>query len=398
MWNCLFLASFLVLAPTEVTIESLDGDKTTGQLVGLAEGKLTVETSEGLREIAFGQLLSLQPSTLPVPLEAEASSWIELVDGSRLEATAVTIKEGVMEATLRAGTTVKIKTRDIQFTRLVELDAEKRNDFQEIVTAEAEGDVLIIRRPSGALDELNGIVHSLDSEILVFEFDNEKIQVERKKIAGIRYFQAASRTFPKTLCVATTAGENRLIASSLVLSDEQLTITCAAGPEVTIPLDQLTKLDFSAANQVYLSDLEPESMDWIPYLSTGQVSERLTRLYQPRRDRTLKGKQLVLANQSFTKGLAIHSRTELTYRLTDNFQNFQALVGIDPAMGENGNVELVVSGNGKELLRKTLTGKGEAVELKIDLQGINRLTILVDFGEQLDIGDHLLLCNARLTK
>ena len=104
------------------------------------------------------------------------------------------------------------------------------------------------------------------------------------------------------------------------------------------------------------------------------------------------------ANQSFTKGLAIHSRTELTYRLTDKFQIFQALVGIDPAMGENGNVELVVVGNGKQLFRKTLTGRDEAAELKIDVRGVSRLTILVDFGEQLDIGDHLLLCNARLTK
>ncbi|MFP6670385.1 MAG: NPCBM/NEW2 domain-containing protein, partial [Pirellulaceae bacterium] len=145
-------------------------------------------------------------------------------------------------------------------------------------------------------------------------------------------------------------------------------------------------------------DLEPETIKWTPYIFTGQVNERLTRLYRPRRDRTLSGKTLVLANQSFPKGLAIHSRTEMTYRLTDEFQVFQSLVGIDPALGENGDVDLVVMGNGKQLFRKTITGRDEAMELKIDVRGVSRLTILVDFGEQLDIGDHLLLCNARLIK
>ena len=398
MWNFLALASLLLLAPAEVTIESLDGSRTTGQLISLSGDILTVESSDGPVEIPFQQLLTVQPITPPDPLPAEASSWIELLDGSLLEATAVEIKEGTLEATIRSGTRVSIKTRNIRHTRLVELDPEKLADFQQITKAEAEGDVLIIRRPSGALDELEGIVHSLDDTILVFEFDDEKIQVERTKIAGIRYFQAGSRKLPEPRCLVSLAGNVKLFAATLELAEQQLTVTCSAGPKVTIPLDHLVKLDFSAGNLVYLSDLEPETIKWTPYLSTGKVNERLTRLYRPRRDRTLSGKALVLSNQSFPKGLAIHSRTEMTYRLTDEFQVFQSLVGIDPALGENGDVDLVVSGNGKQLFRKKITGKDEAIELKIDVRGVSRLTILVDFGEQLDIGDHLLMCNARLTK
>ena len=398
MWNSLALASLLLLAPAEVTIESLDGSRTTGQLISLSGDILTVESSDGPVEIPFQQLLTVQPITPPDPLPAEASSWIELLDGSLLEATAVEIKEGTLEATIRSGARVSIKTRNIRHTRLVELDPEKLADFQQITKAEAEGDVLIIRRPSGALDELEGIVHSLDDTILVFEFDDEKIQVERTKIAGIRYFQAGSRKLPEPRCLVSLAGNVTLFAATLELAEQQLTVTCSAGPKVTIPLDHLVKLDFSAGNLVYLSDLEPETIKWTPYLSTGKVNERLTRLYRPRRDRTLSGKALVLSNQSFPKGLAIHSRTEMTYRLTDEFQVFQSLVGIDPALGENGDVDLVVIGNGKQLFRKKITGKDEAIELKIDIRGVSRLTILVDFGEQLDIGDHLLLCNARLTK
>ena len=106
----------------------------------------------------------------------------------------------------------------------------------------------------------------------------------------------------------------------------------------------------------------------------------------------------MLANQEFARGLAIHSRTEINYRLTDDYRTFQALVGIDPAMGENGHVELVILADGKQLYRQAISGKDDARSIELDLTGVKRLTILVDFGEQLDIGDHLLLCNARLTK
>ena len=126
MWNSLALASLLLLAPAEVTIESLDGSRTTGQLISLSGDILTVESSDGPVEIPFQQLLTVQPITPPDPLPAEASSWIELLDGSLLEATAVEIKEGTLEATIRSGARVSIKTRNIRHTRLVELGAGRR--------------------------------------------------------------------------------------------------------------------------------------------------------------------------------------------------------------------------------------------------------------------------------
>ena len=53
MWNLLLLTSRLVLAPAEVTVESLDGNKTTGMLVGMADQQLTVETADGPVDIPF---------------------------------------------------------------------------------------------------------------------------------------------------------------------------------------------------------------------------------------------------------------------------------------------------------------------------------------------------------
>ena len=73
MWNSLALASLLFLAPAEVTIESLDGNTTTGTVVGMAGQQLTGETADGPLQIPFQQLLTLQPATPPAPLVAAAA-------------------------------------------------------------------------------------------------------------------------------------------------------------------------------------------------------------------------------------------------------------------------------------------------------------------------------------
>ena len=43
------------------------------------------------------------------------------------------------------------------------------------------------------------------------------------------------------MCLATVVGNSTLVASEMALADGEITITCAAGPSVTIPLEQLKK-------------------------------------------------------------------------------------------------------------------------------------------------------------
>jgi hypothetical protein len=107
----------------------------------------------------------------------------------------------------------------------------------------------------------------------------------------------------------------------------------------------------------------------------------------------------MLGGESYERGLALHSRTLMAFRLTEPFERFAATVGIDDRFRSGGNVRLVISGERGLLLEKTIASQDEPLELDIDVRGVRRLQILVDFGEdRSDNGDHLNLCNARLTK
>jgi hypothetical protein len=74
------------------------------------------------------------------------------------------------------------------------------------------------------------------------------------------------------------------------------------------------------------------------------------------------------------------------------------MVGIDDAVRDAGHVELVISGDDRVLFSRTVTGQEKGFPVELDITGVRRLKILVDYGEQMDIADHLNLCDARLTK
>jgi hypothetical protein len=65
-----------------------------------------------------------------------------------------------------------------------------------------------------------------------------------------------------------------------------------------------------------------------------------------------------------------------------------------------GTFEFVVLGDGKELARQTFSNDQPRKAMPIDLaiEGVRRVTIVVDPADGQDIGDQLNLCDARFTK
>src|SRR5690606_29653174 len=104
-------------------------------------------------------------------------------------------------------------------------------------------------------------------------------------------------------------------------------------------------------------------------------------LFAPRNDQSFDGHPLAIGKQVFAKGLAIHSRTELDYRLPGKFSKFLALAAIDDNVRPAGDVTLRISLDGKVLGEHQITGKQNApLKLEYDITGGSRLSIFVDYG------------------
>jgi hypothetical protein len=194
------------------------------------------------------------------------------------------------------------------------------------------------------------------------------------------------------------ADGSRWAVRSVRLEGEDFRWMTPLGLEVSRAAAEVVRIDFSQGKIVYLSDLEPESLVWTPYFGSGEEPPALARFFGPREDRGLDPGPLELDGRQYAKGLALHSRTSLVYRLPGRFRRFKATVGIDDRVRPQGNVRLVIRGDDRVLWEAALTGTGPAQPVDLDLRGVRRLGILVDYGDDLDVADHLNLCDARIVK
>jgi hypothetical protein len=102
--------------------------------------------------------------------------------------------------------------------------------------------------------------------------------------------------------------------------------------------------------------------------------------------------------QTYNKGLAVRSRTELEYRLPKGMRRFVAVAGIDPETLSQGDVLLQIEADGEPIFERTISGSEPPLEIDVNISGKQKLRIFVDYGGNLDLGDRLHLVEARLVK
>lgn len=396
MWT-LLLFSALTLAPPDFEVRLLGGDAVTGPLDQLDADRLTVQTADGPVQLETEDVTGLSRPTPPPSPDARSPVRIELIDGSRLVAAQYSVRDGLATILGPRGRITEVPTRDVTAVRLGTQTEALAAEWSRIVESDLDGDLLVIRKTE-SLDYHRGVLGDVSDTVVRFELDGERLPVKRAKVHGLVYHRPADRSLPDAVCSITDADGSCWQAQSIKLDGQVFRWSTPLGLEITSPGEQVVRIDFSHGKIVYLSDLEPESLEWTPYFGPAQQLPALARMFAPRTDRGLEPGPLLLDGKPYEKGLALHSRTSLVYRLPGRFRRFKAAVGIDDRVRPRGSVRLLIHGDERLLLETTITGSDPRQQLDLDLTGVRRLTILVDYGDDLDLADHLDLCDARVVK
>jgi len=277
-------------------------------------------------------------------------------------------------------------------------------------TKKLPGDVLLVAKQGGeSVDYLAGILGDVTADQAEFEWEGDRVNVKRSKIAAIAYHHEKAAALPDAVCRLDMADGSHIPAREITLADDGLRIVTPAGIKLALAIADVRQADFSAGKLTYLSDVKPTSARWTPRIATPLSAELQSAYGMPRNDQSFSGSALSLAwkNDSqpgrrdvrvYAKGLAIRSRTELEYRLPQGMQRFVAIAGIDPLAAAQGQVTVEIRGDGRLLWQGAVDGQRDPVELDVDLKGARRLQLVVDYGENLDYGDRLHLVEARVTK
>lgn len=393
MWS-LIVAGLLAAAP-DVEVQTLDGQAIAGPLLGLTEQKVTLQTAAGPAALDTEKLSGLSPKVKPSATQ-QAAVWLELVDGTQLVGQEFSVKEGRVRLSTPAGP-VEFPTRDVAWARLQAETEALGPQWTRIVEGKIDADILVVRKEQ-SLDYHRGVLGDVTAETVGFELDGEKVPVKRPKVYGVIYRHPAGRELPAARCLLVDAEGSRWMVRDLALEGDKLRWTTPAGVEAAMAVASVAKIDFSEGKIVYLSDLKPESVRWTPFFGTADKVPALAEFYAPRQDRALEPRPLKLAGKEYAKGLALHSRTEVVYRLPRAFRRFTAVAGIDDRVRPAGDVQLVIRADDKVLFDETINGAEPPKTLDLDVTGARRITVLVDFGKDLDVGDHLDLCEARVIR
>jgi hypothetical protein len=160
------------------------------------------------------------------------------------------------------------------------------------------------------------------------------------------------------------------------------------GGQATLPRTAVENIEFRNGKVTFLSDLEPMSVEEVPYFS---------RKFPYRRDQALDGGPLKLKDKTYPKGLAVHSRSALVYGIDGEYASFKGTVGFDPSAGGRGRVALRVLGDGRELfVEPDLRGTAEPLALDVPIEGVKELSLVIEFGQEEDTGDRIIWAEPRV--
>lgn len=391
------LLTAALLAAPQVKLVTLDGDERQGELRGISAAAVTLVGVEGVDdgtvEAPLANVLEVEfPAADPADHPAPAPILVELTDGSRIACTGVEL--GARDATLetRSAGKLTVPVTSVAAVRFVDAAGPHQETWNELRDRDANTDLLVVKK-GDVLDHLAGVVESVDEKSVQFLFDGNKIPVARDRVFGLIYTgRDAAKGEP--VCEVRLAGDERINARALELKDEAIELDLLAGGKLTVPVAAVRSLDFSLGKVRFLSQMEPREVKYTPFFDV---------TWEYRRDSNLDGEPIRVGDQTFRRGLCIHSKTQLRYRLGGEYRRFQAQMGIDRAVGREGDVKVTIggvttTGQDRRLFEGDVKGTDDPVSLDLDVTGLRDLEILVDFGGNLDIADHLSLGDARVIK
>jgi hypothetical protein len=376
-------------------------DKTNNLALAAENGPIALPLDELLR-ITFHS-----EATIPTPQRTDEEkpetqgkvlrAVLDLADGGHLDAR-LTDMHGetiVIDSALGHDVAVKLeRLAGMQLSHDPTYQAARRAYLDALSRRRPAEDVLItldVEDPRVLPGRIERLAEHPDEPkfIIDFMFGGRSRTVRFDRLFGIVLAAGVAEgpAFPATFEMRDGA-----VFSGRIMESGSATLIASTSLDTTasIKLDQLRSIRLRSDRVVYVSDLP---------ITSERTEGILHRPWPVRKDRNVMGGPLSIAGRSFEKGIGCHSLTELRYKLEGHYESFAATIGIDDHVRPGGAVVFRVLGEGDVIWESgPVTGRDEPQDIVMDVTGVRELTLLVDYGEGLDLSDHANWGAARLIR
>ena len=377
----------------------VDGESFLGRLVAITDQKTGESVAVfslpdgGEKKVPLQDLWQIKFSSHKQIMNNPHRVIISFSNGGILSAHDVILKNGKVSFTsnLTGKTTADVSLIDtIYFLHSGGRARDVKDRVEQMGPLSPTEDYLVAENERGEWIPVPGVLKEIRSDRIVFRYGQADRTVGLDYVHMIRLARIARNKI-------TPAGEiigkdgSILPFHSLQFKQGKMAISCEKMQTELVRLGELAEIRFRSNRFVYLSDLTPVKVDQAGLFDI---------TFPFRQDRSSAGGPLKLSGTIYKKGLGLHSRCSVTYELKEDFRLFVALAGIDDSTDGKGNAELRILADGKDIVKPIILTAGvKPIPLRCNIQGVKRLTILVDFGpDHLDVGDHVDLVEARLVR
>jgi hypothetical protein len=260
---------------------------------------------------------------------------------------------------------------------------------QTLAQKPAQDVVLVLSRDQQAINPFAGVVLGGDDKgtRLNFRLEEDVVPLDLSRLRGVVFARRAEPKSREAVRVTDRFG-NTWLAESVAWKDDRLQLVTLSGLTTELSFDQITLVDFSQGRLLYLSDAEPLRVEEKPILAD---------IWHYRRDRNLAGGPISLGQRIYSKGLTVHSRSVLEYAV-EGYREFRCVVGIEDSVAGPAKALVRIEGDGRELFQATISTGDKPRELVLPIEGVARLRLIVDYSDDLDLGDHVVFAEARVLK
>ena len=261
--------------------------------------------------------------------------------------------------------------------------------FDERLVEPAGDDIVFVAAPDNSAAEVAGQMQSLADDKLLLRYEGEDRPIKQDRLLGLVFAARAKLPSVEGAHQVFLLGAEQTIAGKWVgWTGDALEIQTPWQSSLRLPAEAVNQIRIRNGKIVYLPDLEPIEVEELGYFG---------RVYSWRADQGFDGGPPVMNGKKPIRSLAMHSRCVLTYPLNGQFEKFVSIVGFDDSGQHRGRVACRILGDGRELFSSPdLRATQDPVPVEVALDGVQQLTIEVDFGADADIGDRVLWADPRL--
>ncbi|HSW47223.1 MAG TPA: NPCBM/NEW2 domain-containing protein [Phycisphaerae bacterium] len=390
---------FCAANPADVIhAERIDGQAVAGSWVGLNGQEVVLQQEDRQIRLPLSDLLNLswtvKDATTSTPATASApADWptrLFLKDGSEIPARIEAGDARTLTVQTRLIDHLNVPVNTLAAIRFLTSSPPGVDDaFANALAERRDTEDTLLVAAGDNIRTLIGVVESLTSEGGSFRWRQQRIPIQTDRTVGI-VFASTAESGPAAATACRTR-DGSIWAGQLVRGDrEAVLLKLAAGQDIRIPVRGLSGIRINSDRVKFLDELQP----------TGYEFEPLGATRRPwRRNRSVANNPLRIAGNSFERGIGMHSKATLSYELTGDFSRFAAVVGIDDGARPRGSVVFRVTADGKEVFNSgPVIGQDQPRPILVDIHQARKLKLIVDYGEDLDVGDHANWCDARLIR